>query len=329
MRGGVKIEREDMSAQELRRLAGRVKDRRVSRRLLAMVLVLEGESRKVAAESCGMDRQTLRDWIHRYNAEGVEGLGNRRGGGVKLRLTPDQMAQLATWVEDGPDLERDGVERWRREDLARRIEKVFGIKLHERTVGTYLARQGFRRMSVRPVHPKADPQAQAAFKEDFAALVKPGEGKAFGDMVPGRGKGWSTRDADPHPGKARDTPVRPSRYKWSYIFGAACPGRGTAAGLILPCVNTEAMELHLAEIARTVATDAYALLIVDGAGWHDAKDPRVPDNITLLKLPPYAPELNPWKTSGNTCAPTNSPSLYSTPMTRSSTNAPTLELLCQ
>ena len=91
----------------------------------------------------------------------------------------------------------------------------------------------------------------------------------------------------------RPRATRDTRCKWTYIFGAACPGRGTAAGLILPCVNTEAMELHRAEIARTVATDAHALLIVDGAGWHDAKEPGGPDNITLLKLPPHAPELNP------------------------------------
>ena len=107
--------------------------------------------------------------------------------------------------------------------------------------------------------------------------------------------GWSTTDADPCQQAKRGTrPCAPrdTRYKWSYIFGAACPGRGTAAGLILPCVNTEAMNLHLAELARTVATDAHALLIVDGAGWHDAKDPGVLDNITLLKLPPYASELN-------------------------------------
>ena len=99
-------------------------------------------------------------------------------------------------------------------------------------------------------------------------------------------RNWAKRGTRPR--APRDT-----RYKWSYIFGAACPGRGTAAGLILPCVNTEVMELHLAKIARTVATDAHALLIVDEAGWHDAKDPRGPDNVTLLKLPPYAPELNP------------------------------------
>ena len=93
-----------------------------------------------------MDRQTLRDWIHRYNAEGVEWLGNRRGDGVKLRLTSDQIAQLATWVEDGPDPKRDGVVGWRRVDLSRRMEVDFGIKLHERTVGRYLARLGFRRL---------------------------------------------------------------------------------------------------------------------------------------------------------------------------------------
>lgn len=117
-----------------------------------------------------MDRQTLRDWVHRYNAEGIEGLINRGGGGVKPRLTREQMAQVSAWVEAGPDPEHDGVVRWRRADLARRIEAEFGINLHERTVGTYLARLGFRKLSVRPEHPKADPATQAAFKKTLQAL---------------------------------------------------------------------------------------------------------------------------------------------------------------
>lgn len=165
MGAAVAILREDMNAQDLRKLAGQVKDGLVSRRLLAMALVLEGASRKTAAESCGMDRQTLRDWVHRYNAEGIEGLANRGGGGVKPSLSHGQMAQLSAWVEAGPDPERDGVVRWRRSDLARRIEAEFSVKLHERTVGTYLAKLGFRKLSVRPEHPNADPAAQAAFKK--------------------------------------------------------------------------------------------------------------------------------------------------------------------
>lgn len=165
MGAAVEVLREDYCAQDLRRLAGSVKDGRVSRRLLSIALVLEGASRQVAAESCGMDRQTLRDWVHRYNAEGVDGLANRCGGGMKPRLSDDQMTQLSGWVEVGPDPARDGVVRWRRADLARRIEVEFSVKLHERTVGTYLARLGFCRLSVRPEHPNADPAAQVAFKK--------------------------------------------------------------------------------------------------------------------------------------------------------------------
>ena len=91
----------------------------------------------------------------------------------------------------------------------------------------------------------------------------------------------------------RPRAVRDTRYQWTYLFGAVCPGRSVAAGLVLPYANTEAMTLHLAEIARAVAPGAHAVLVLDGAGWHGGKDLVVPDNITLLPLPPYAPELNP------------------------------------
>jgi transposase len=133
--------------------------------MLAIALVLEGSDRSSAAEACGMDRQTLRDWVHRYNAEGLAGLSNRMGSARPRRLSPGQMAELATWVEAGPEPERDGVVRWRRQDLARRIAAAFAVELHERTVGKYLAVLGYRRLSVRPRHPKADPAAQEAFKK--------------------------------------------------------------------------------------------------------------------------------------------------------------------
>jgi hypothetical protein len=87
--------------------------------------------------------------------------------------------------------------------------------------------------------------------------------------------------------------VRDTRYKWAYIFGAACPARGAAAGLVMPFADTAAMNAHLAEIGRTVAPDAHAILVLDGAGWHGAHGLIVPDNLSLLTLPPYAPELNP------------------------------------
>ena len=97
---------------------------------------------------------------------------------------------------------------------------------------------------------------------------------------------WAKRGTRPR--APRDT-----RYQWAYIFGAVCPGRGVAAGLVMPFADTAAMNAHLAEIARTVAPGAHAALVLDGAGWHGGHALRVPDNTSLVVLPPYSPELNP------------------------------------
>ena len=133
--------------------------------MLAIALVLEGKSRREAAESCGMDRQTFRDWVIRYNAEGLAGLSDRVPPGPAFRLTPEQMADLAALVEAGPDPAVDQVVRWRRVDLRRVIARRWGVEFHERTVGKLLHRLGFARLSVRPKHPKTDPAAQAEWEK--------------------------------------------------------------------------------------------------------------------------------------------------------------------
>ena len=161
----VAVTRKELGADGLRREAGRCRDARAARRMLALALVLEGAPREDAARAAGMDRQTPRDWVHRYNAEGLEGLSDRRRPGPRPRLSPEQEAELATAVEQGPDPDRDGVVRWRRVDLQALIETRFAIRLHERTVGKVLRRLGFARLSVRPRHPKVDEAAQEVFKK--------------------------------------------------------------------------------------------------------------------------------------------------------------------
>jgi transposase len=161
----IAITRRELTAAELRAAAAKSRDARAARRMLAVALVLEGVDRRTAAEACGMDRQTLRDWVHRYNAAGLAGLSNRRGAPRSPRLDPGQVAELVSWLEAGPDPAADGVVRWRRQDLRARIAAAFGVELHERTVGKYLAALGYRRLSVRPRHPKTDPEAQEAFKK--------------------------------------------------------------------------------------------------------------------------------------------------------------------
>ena len=161
----VAITRQELDAAGLRGAAVRCRDAKAARRMLALALVLEGGSREEAARCAGMDRQTLRDWVHRYNAEGLRGLRDRPRSGRKPRLTPEQGAELATVVDRGPDPDRDGVVRWRRVDLKALIEARFGVRLHERSVGKVLRRLGFARLSVRPQHPQTDKAAQEAFKK--------------------------------------------------------------------------------------------------------------------------------------------------------------------
>jgi putative transposase len=91
----------------------------------------------------------------------------------------------------------------------------------------------------------------------------------------------------------RPSAPRDQRTLSTYIFGAICPARGTGAGLVLPRCNTAAMALHLAEISQRVTPGAHAVLLLDQAGWHLSDKLDIPDNITLMPLPPKSPELNP------------------------------------
>src|SRR5688500_9352898 len=109
----LEVTRIELSAEALRAAARRTQDSDQARRLLAIALVLEGASRTEAARVTGMDRQTLRDWVIRYNEEGVDGLCDRARSGRRAQLTPVQLAELAQLVEDGPDVDVHGVVRWR------------------------------------------------------------------------------------------------------------------------------------------------------------------------------------------------------------------------
>ena len=159
----VRITRKDKSAGELRQEAARCRDESGAR-MLAIALVRMGlTARRRQKTAAWIGR--LRDWAHRYNAEGVSGLFNRRPPDPPCLLSAAQKEELAEMVRAGPDPETDGVVRWRRIDLKRKIEERFGVTMHERTVGKQLASLGFRRLSARPQHPKSDPDAQEAFKK--------------------------------------------------------------------------------------------------------------------------------------------------------------------
>ena len=157
--------RSDFSAGELRRLATTTKNSNQSRRLLSLAAILDGMSRTEAARIGGMDRQTLRDWVHRFNERGPDGLKDTWSKGRPSRLSASQRAELAQVVETGPDRAVHGVVRWRRIDLQRLIAERFGVAYHERTEGKILHQLGFRHISARPRHPAQDERIVAEFKK--------------------------------------------------------------------------------------------------------------------------------------------------------------------
>ena len=157
--------RADYSAAALRRLASATRNANQSRRLLSLAAVLDGMNRTEAARIGGMDRQTLRDWVHRFNDHGPEGLLDGWSKGPEPRLSAEQRAEIAQLVETGPDRAVHGVVRWRRIDLQRVILERFGVAYHERTVGKLLKALGFAHISARPRHPGQDERTIAAFKK--------------------------------------------------------------------------------------------------------------------------------------------------------------------
>ena len=99
-------------------------------------------------------------------------------------------------------------------------------------------------------------------------------------------RGWARKGKRPRI-------LRDHRYGYAYLFAAARPEDPVAVGHVCPRANTAEMNRHLLDISRAVKPGCHAVVILDGAGWHRSKDLEVPDNVTLLRLPPYSPELNP------------------------------------
>lgn len=159
--------RSDYSSAELRRLAKGSRDAAQARRLLAVAAVLDGASRADAAKAGGMDRQTLRDWVIRFNGKGPDGLLNVPSPGASPKLKAEHKAFLGRMVEEGPIPAVHGVVRWRACDLVALVHEEFGLSVSDDTIYRALKGLGFSHVSARPRAYKQDAAALAAFKKTF------------------------------------------------------------------------------------------------------------------------------------------------------------------
>src|SRR4030081_3109218 len=157
--------RTDYTAVEVRRCAKRAKDVAQARRLLAIAAVLDGASRENTPKMGGMDPQTLRDWVIRFNEQGPDGLINIPSPGVPPKLDDTHRAFLARIVKEGPMPAVHGVVRWRACDLIMRLYEEFALSVSDDTIYRALKDLGFSHVSARPKAYKQDADAMAAFKK--------------------------------------------------------------------------------------------------------------------------------------------------------------------
>src|SRR5215207_8385560 len=290
---------------ELWALARRERDGRVGSRLLALANALDGMSREAAARAAGMDRQTLRDWVHRYNAEGVDGLRDRPRAGRPCRLDEGRQATGPAGDAQGADPQGPEARARRLRGLARpRPARPGRAPLRgalQRDRDAEAAARARPLLAEGPAGPsRGRPEGAGAVQKKLPALIREAADRHpeaervelwFEDEARIGQKGrtthlWYQRGVRPRG-------VRQQGFSSAHLFGAVCPERGVGVALVLPAVSTAAMGVFLAELARAVPAGTHAVLVLDGAGWHVSEDLAVPANLTLVHPPPYSPELNP------------------------------------
>jgi transposase len=283
---------------ELRRLERVEKDADRAKRLRIIILGMEGWTAPAVAMGVGLTRRICQRWVRRYNEDGLAGLDDRRGREPRLPLTLEQQEQVRQRLDAGPTAQ-DEVCSLRGKDVQRILAQEFNLLRSLAGVYHLLHRLGYSYLRPRPRHRKADPEKQATFLREWPerlrtmAAAQPTKRLRIYFQDESRfGQQGTTTNVWAKQG-SRPTAVRQTEYQYLWVLGAVCPETGHAEGLLSPQLNTKIVNEFLAQFARTIPADEHAVMLWDGAGFHSSKQLRVPDNVTVVTLPAYSPELNP------------------------------------
>ncbi len=294
----IMILRTDRAPEGLRELASKNRFRDCRHRLRAIALAVEGEmSRAEVAGRAGAGAQTLCDRAKRHDGGGVDGLRDDARPGRPPKPGGERTAAVASWLEAGPDPEAGAPCRWTAAGIRDRIMDGFGVRHTVEGARRLMLRLGFRHVSPRPVHPKADPQAREEFRKGFAQLAEaavPDGASAQDVLVLFRDEARTGRKGMLSRVRARKG-TRP-RVVRGHRCGCACPETGAAVGHVCAKAGTGETDRHLREIGERVPAGRHAPVVLDGAGWHRPRDLEIPDNVSLLRLPPCSPEPDPVET---------------------------------
>jgi transposase len=283
---------------ELQRLERAEKDANRAKRLRIIILGMKGWTAPAVAMAVGLTRRICQRWVHRYNEEGLAGLDDCRGREPQLPLSPEQQEQVRQRLDAGPTAQ-DEVCTLRGKDVQRILAEEFHLLRSLAGVYHLLHRLGYSYLRPRPRHRKADPEQQAAFLREWpdrlraiAATQPTKRLRVYFQDESRFGQQGTTTNVWAKRG-SRPTAVRQTEYEYLWVLGAVCPETGHAEGLLSPQLNTKIVNEFLTQFAKTIPADEHAMMLWDGAGFHGSKQLRVPENVTVVTLPAYSPELNP------------------------------------
>ncbi len=286
------------SLDQLQVLADAIPPKRPWKRVQCVILAKRGWTAAHIATGLSCSLRAVKNWVAQYNRGGIEALRERPRPGRPRSLSPGHYPRLRRRLEAPPRPE-DGVCTLRAADVRRILEREFGVLMGRQAVYDLLHRLGYSDLLPRPHHEDANPEVQEFFKEivveqiDAIAAGHPGKEVRvyFQDEARFGTQGTITRVWAPRGSRPRA--VRQNGREWLYVLMAVCADTGAASALIMPELNTAVVNLFLERFSRELPAGVHAVLIWDGAGSHTGGDLVVPGNVSVIRLPPYSPELNP------------------------------------
>ncbi|HIF9240048.1 TPA: IS630 family transposase [Photobacterium damselae] len=289
---------DSLSNIDFKKLASQQKSIQMKMRLLALAHFKDGHSRTQIAKFLKVSRTSVNKWVQTFLEEGLDGLKEKPRTGRPPLLTPKQREQLSQYIKDKAHDTQGG--RLTGADIHAYIVKEFGKYYHPDSIYYLLNHMGFAWITSRSKHPQQSQAIQEDFKKifKFETILKiPGhialknvdiwfqDEARFGQQNTTT-RLWAERGTRPRV-------VKQQQFEYAYLFGSICPQKGIGEAIVVPWVNKDIMIEHLKQISSVTEKGRHAIVIMDSAGWHTEDIADDFQNISIIKLPPYSPELNP------------------------------------
>ncbi|QMV35519.1 IS630 family transposase [Vibrio vulnificus] len=282
---------------DFKKLASQQKSIQMKMRLLALAHFKDGHSRTQIAKFLKVSRASVNKWVQTFLEEGLEGLQEKPRTGRPAFLNAEQREQLSQYIKARAMDSSGG--RLTGNDIHAYIVNEFGKHYHPDSIYYLLNHMGFSWITSRSKHPRQSQQIQDDFKKfKIETILKiPGhmsldnvdvwfqDEARFGQQNTTT-RLWAERGSRPRV-------VKQQQFEYAYLFGSVCPARGIGEAMVVPWVNKNIMVEHLKQRSAVTEKGRHAVVIMDGAGWHTNDIAEPFDNVSIIKLPPYSPELNP------------------------------------